>query len=63
VTTLDRFVAALVFAGLIAAVLLVSLAAQPSGNARRQSAGSTLEAGSDGTRALYEYLEHAGLSP
>lgn len=62
-TTLDRFVAAVVFAGLIIAVLLVSLAAQPARNERRQSAGSTLEAGTDGTRALYEYLERAGFSP
>lgn len=62
-TRLDRVVAVIVFGGLLVAVLLISLAAQPPRDDRRQSAGSTLEAGSDGARALYEYLERTGLNP
>jgi len=62
-TRIDRLVAVAVFGTLLAGVLLVSLAAQPARDERRQSAGSTFEAGTDGARALYEYLDRAGLHP
>lgn len=62
-TWLDRGVAVLIVAGMIAAALLVSLAARPPQGEREKRGGSTHAAAPEGASALYEYLERAGFSP